>query len=149
MTKAELSKYIADRMSLTQTQFDNTKSTFLTAGILVALSVSPEKLKNVMIFNNQGVKIVMTLTILSAVSQVLSFVFAEHQVKRHDKLVGADVLVTRLELLILGQNEKRHLKYIPWFYGKFHNYLISIFNNISTGLLLLALSFFLILLNKS
>lgn len=146
MTDNELGEYIQKRMEITQSSFDNTKSTFLTAGLLVAASLGIHELSVNTIYGKSGIKVLLALTIMSALCQMLSFVFAEHQVKRHDKLMGG-IITTWQERLLLKNAETR-AKILPWFYGKLHNFLITLFNNLATAFLILGLLSFLYLLVK-
>jgi len=142
MTKNDdLEKYIQSRMEQTQAQFDTTKATFLTAGLIVAISFSMEELSSVTILGYSAIKLVLASTIFSAIFLVLSYVFAEHQVKRHDKMFGGKSL-TKIEKMFLGNNIHKQVQFLPWFYGSFHNKLISLANNLSTTLLLVALGLF-------
>jgi hypothetical protein len=141
MTEKELQKYVEERMILTQTNFDSTKSIFLTAGLLVAISLSIPSLQQARLWGHSGIKVIMASTIVSAICQVLSYVFAEHQVKRHDKLLSGTTL-TRTEALVLGKHRHVQAKVLPWYYGKFHNFLITTANNLATTFLLVECSFY-------
>jgi hypothetical protein len=141
----EMEKYFIERMASIQTQFDTTKSTLLTAGLLVAIGLSFPNLQTSKILGHSGLKIVMACTIVSAIFLVLSYIFAEHQAKRFDKLTGAEPF-TLLERLVLHEVTVKNARQLAWFYTSFHNFLITAANNLSTLFLLLGLVLFLYLL---
>jgi hypothetical protein len=144
---AELVTYIRKRLESTQTNFDLTKATMITAGLFVAAGITLPSLHATLIFHHTGIKVVLALTTLSALTLVLSFVFAEHQTKRHDRLTGPKPF-KRAEKLILGKMTPNKAKFLAWYYVKFHDQLITVSNNLSTLLLLLALSAYLYILIK-
>src|SRR5438046_681159 len=75
-------------MEAVQVQFDSTKATLLTAGLLVARGLATPTIQTRKLWGHSGLRVVLACTILSAIFLVLSFVIAEHQAKRHDKLTG-------------------------------------------------------------
>lgn len=148
MDEKELYDHVQQRLQKTQSDFDNIKTTFLTAGLFVVVSITTPEFQSVKLFGTSGIKIVLLFTVLAALFQVLSFVVAEHQVKRHDKLLGGNVIKTKTEKYILDKltkNPEKQAKIISTFYGKFQDKLTSLFNNMSTISILIALFTFLAL----
>lgn len=142
MSEKELEKYITDRILVVQSSFDTAKATIITAGMLVAVGLYKDELSGATIIGIPALKLILGLTMLSATSFILSFVFAERQVSRHDKLIG-NVGLSRAERWFLGDKPEQRIKYIAGFYGAFMDKMITICNHFATLFLLLAMmSFF-------
>jgi hypothetical protein len=138
VTDKELEQMIEKRMELIQGGLDNTKTLFITSGLFVAATISIPGLSDDIFFGLSGKKVILILAVASAIFHLLSYMVAEGQVKRFDKGAGGSDAVPRLDHILTLGNEKIQAKFLPWYYVKFHNWLTSATNNISTIFLLLA-----------
>jgi hypothetical protein len=151
MIKPEISeedflKYIEDRLVLTQTSFDHTKGTMITAGLFVAASISLPNLHNVLIFHHTGIKVVLALATLSAIALVFSFVFAENQSKAFERIALKGHTSSKVRKLILGEYTLRKAKILSWYYIRFHNFMATSCNNLASLFLILGLASYLYIL---
>jgi hypothetical protein len=63
------------------------------------LSLKPPGFDKAVIWNKSAVNVILAFTIGAAIAQIMSFVVAEKQARRHDKLFG-DIYMTSSERLI-------------------------------------------------